>query len=79
MVIGAGRTFSFNRTVRGWSADRGFVKAPVSYDGVLVDDYGGGVCQCSTTLYNAALLAGAAVVVGTARFPGGRLPDWPDP
>ena len=61
-TIAPGQVFSFNRTVRGWSADRGFVKAPVSYGGVLVDDYGGGVCQCSTTLYNAVLLAGLPIV-----------------
>ena len=60
-VIGPGQTFSFNRRVRGWSADRGFLKAPVSYDGVLVDDYGGGVCQTSTVVYNAALLAGLPI------------------
>lgn len=62
VVVAPGQTFSFNRTVRGWSADQGFRKAPVSYDGVLVDDYGGGVCQTSTTLYNAALLAGLPIL-----------------
>jgi vancomycin resistance protein VanW len=54
--------FSFNRTVGSWSADRGYVKAPVSYDGELIPDWGGGVCQASTTLYNAALLAGLDIV-----------------
>lgn len=57
-VIAPGGAFSFNKTVRGWSADRGFVRAPVSFDGELVPAFGGGVCQTSTTLYNAALLAG---------------------
>ena len=54
--------FSFNRTVKSWSFDQGYVKAPVSYDGELVKAYGGGVCQTSTTLYNAALLAGLPIV-----------------
>ena len=60
-VIAPGATFSFNRAVRSWSVDRGYVKALVSYDGELVRAYGGGVCQTSTTLYNAALLAGLPI------------------
>lgn len=61
-VIGPGETFSFNRVVRSWSEDRGYVKAPVSYDGELVKAFGGGVCQTSTTFYNAALLAGLPIL-----------------
>ena len=57
-----GETFSFNRRVGTFSRDQGYRKAPVSYNGQLIDDWGGGVCQTSTTLYNAALLAGMAVV-----------------
>ncbi|HLV80891.1 MAG TPA: VanW family protein [Chthonomonadaceae bacterium] len=62
ITIAPGAVFSFNRTVRSWSLDEGYVKAPVSYDGELVKAYGGGVCQTSTTLYNAALLAGLPIV-----------------
>lgn len=62
VMIEPGQTFSFNKTVGSWTADRGYVKAPVSYDGELMVDWGGGVCQTSTTLYNAALLAGLEVV-----------------
>ena len=61
-IIAPGAVFSFNATVKSWSADQGFVKAPVSYDGELIRAYGGGVCQTSTTLYNAALLAGLPIV-----------------
>lgn len=60
--IRPGEVFSFNRTVGPWSSDTGFRRAPVSYDGELVPSWGGGVCQASTTLYNAALLAGLQVV-----------------
>lgn len=60
-VVLPGETFSFNRRVGGWSRDRGYRKAPVSYNGQLIDSYGGGVCQTSTTLYNAALLAGLPI------------------
>ena len=61
-VIAPGAVFSFNQTVRSWSVDQGYVKALVSYDGELIRAYGGGVCQTSTTLYNAALLAGLPVL-----------------
>lgn len=61
-VIEPGAEFSFNRIVRSWSIDTGYRKAPVSYDGELVQAYGGGVCQASSTLYNAALLAGLRVL-----------------
>lgn len=60
-VVAPGATFSFNGTVKSWSVDQGYVKAPVSYDGELVPAFGGGVCQTSTTLYNAALLAGLSI------------------
>lgn len=60
-TIPAGETFSFNRRVGTFSRDAGFRKAPVSYNGQLIDDWGGGVCQTSTTLYNAALLSGMEV------------------
>jgi len=61
-IVPPGATFSFNRRVGTFSRDRGFRKAPVSYNGQLIDDWGGGVCQTSTTLYNAALLAGMEIV-----------------
>lgn len=62
LIIPAGGTFSFNAHVKGWTRDLGYKRAPVSYNGQLVDAWGGGVCQTSTTLYNAALLAGFEVV-----------------
>ncbi len=61
-VVGPGEVFSFNRRVGILSMDRGFRKAPVSYNGQLIESWGGGVCQTSTTLYNAALLAGLEIV-----------------
>ena len=61
-VLQPGQTFSFVKTVGPWTADMGYTKAPVSYDGELIRSWGGGVCQTSTTLYNAALLAGLDIV-----------------
>ena len=60
-VLAPGQSFSFNRVVGPLSVDRGYLKAAVSYDGELIPNFGGGVCQASTTLYNAALLAGLQV------------------
>lgn len=61
-IVAPGQTFSFNARVGSFSRDQGYRKAPVSYNGQLVDSWGGGVCQTSTTLYNAALLAGMQIV-----------------
>lgn len=61
-VIEPGETLSFNKVVGTWSRDQGYRKAPVSFSGTLVPAFGGGVCQTSTTLYNACLLAGMKVV-----------------
>jgi vancomycin resistance protein YoaR len=61
-LIQPGAIFSFNRCIKSWTIDGGYRKAPVSYNGELVRAFGGGVCQTSTTLYNAALLAGLPIV-----------------
>jgi len=60
-VIAPGQTFSFNRQVGPWTRDAGVQRAPASFGGILVPSWGGGVCQVSTTLYCAALLAGLVV------------------
>jgi len=62
VVVRPGETFSFTRRVGPWTADRGYRRAPVSYDGELILATGGGVCQTSTTLYGAALLGGMKIV-----------------
>ena len=55
--------FSFNETVGPRTAKTGFRSAPVIMpDKSLQDDYGGGVCQSSSTVYNAALRADLEIV-----------------
>jgi vancomycin resistance protein YoaR len=77
-VLAPGSTFSFNRRVGNWTSDAGYRRAPVSFEGRLVTAVGGGVCQTSSALYNAALLAGLSVVerhrhaVAPAYVPPGR-------
>lgn len=61
-VVGPGEEFSFNTVVGPWTRDRGYRRAPVSFGGEIVIAYGGGVCQTSSTLYNAALLAGLTII-----------------
>lgn len=55
-------TLSFNEIVGPRTAARGYKPAKVIIAGEFVDDYGGGVCQVSTTLYNAAMKSGMDVL-----------------
>jgi vancomycin resistance protein VanW len=76
VLLESGREFSFNKTVGQWTPDRGYVLAPVSYSGELVLDWGGGVCQTASALYNAALIAGLEV---TERHPHTWTPPYVPP
>lgn len=58
VTVGPGETFSFNEMVGPRTRERGYRKAPTFVGDGTVDDYGGGVCQVSTTLYIAMLKAG---------------------
>lgn len=53
--------FSFNQTVGRRTAEAGFRQAKIIVNGEYVSGVGGGVCQVSTTLYNAALKSGLTV------------------
>ena len=50
-----GKTFSFSKTVGKATSGKGYKKADVFRNGDVVDALGGGLCQVSTTLYNAVL------------------------
>lgn len=58
--------FSFNDTVGLRTAAAGYKVAGVILDGQLADGIGGGVCQVSSTLYNAVLLAGLTPTARTS-------------
>ena len=60
-VLAAGESFSFNAGTGARTAERGYREAPIIREGEYIPGVGGGVCQVSTTLYNAALLAGLTV------------------
>ena len=53
--------FSFNQTVGKRTQEAGFLEAKIIVNGEYVLGTGGGVCQVSTTLYNAALRSGMEV------------------
>jgi vancomycin resistance protein YoaR len=58
-ILKPGDTFSLNDTVGERDEDNGFVKGIVIGEGaVYQEQYGGGVSQVATTLYNAAFFAG---------------------
>ena len=60
-LIAPGATFSFNGTTGERNAAKGFLAAPVIINGELQTGLGGGVCQVSTTTFNAAYEAGLQI------------------
>ena len=62
VLIYPGERFSFNDRVGPRVPASGYKEAPVVVMGKLVPGVGGGVCQVSTTLYNAVLMANLKVV-----------------
>ena len=61
IILQAYGEFSFNQTVGRRTAETGFKQAKIIVNGEYVLGVGGGVCQVSTTLYNAALKSGLTV------------------
>jgi len=61
-IIAPGDVFSFNETVGPRTPERGFLEADIILNSELVPGIGGGICQVSTTLYNAALLSDLEIV-----------------
>lgn len=61
-VVFPGETFSFNETVGERTKERGYKRAPVIVKGELAEDIGGGICQVSSTLFNAADIHGIQMI-----------------
>ncbi|MDD4003131.1 MAG: VanW family protein [Clostridia bacterium] len=57
MIIPPLQEISFNGTVGPRTMERGYKISKIISEGDFVEGYGGGVCQASTTLYNALLLS----------------------
>jgi vancomycin resistance protein YoaR len=60
-LVAPGKTFSFNGTTGERTAEKGFQEAPVIINGELQTGLGGGICQVSTTVFNAAYEAGLQI------------------
>ncbi|MCR8848766.1 VanW family protein [Rossellomorea sp. SC111] len=61
-VVFPGEVFSFNGVVGKRTKEKGYKKAPVIVRGELSEDIGGGICQVSSTLYNAVDQAGVTIL-----------------
>ena len=58
LIIQPGEEFSFNATTGNRTAEKGYRAAGAYSNGVLIEEPGGGVCQVSSTLYNAVVFSG---------------------
>ncbi len=84
--IAPGAEFSFNGTTGERTPDKGFLEAPVIINGELKTALGGGICQVSTTTFNAAYEAGLPITDRTnhalyiSHYPLGRdaTVNYPD-
>lgn len=85
-LIAPGKEFSFNATTGERNAAKGLLEAPVIINGELQDGLGGGTCQVSTTVFNAAYEAGLPITARTnhalyiSHYPQGRdaTVNYPD-
>jgi vancomycin resistance protein YoaR len=86
-IIKPGARFSLNGFVGPRTTEKGYVLAPMIFDGEYRDDVGGGVSQFATTLYNAVFFGGYRIETHKAhtyyisRYPAGReaTVSWPAP
>jgi len=62
VILMPGQEFSYNNVVGERSTERGYKTAKVYQAGQVVDGLGGGICQVSSTLYNAVVKADLEVL-----------------
>ena len=72
-VMNSGDVFSYNETVGQRTEAKGYKAAPAYVQGETVDEIGGGVCQPSSTLYYACLLANLEI---TERYAHRYVPSY---
>jgi len=85
-LIKPGENWSFNGATGERTAAKGFLEAPVIINGEVSTGLGGGVCQVSTTVFNAAFEAGLPITARTnhalyiSHYPLGRdaTVNYPD-
>ena len=89
LVLAPGEEFSFNENLGDVDASTGYLPELVIKDNQTVPEYGGGICQVSTTLFRAAVYAGLDIrarqnhsyvvrYYGTPGFDATIYPPFPD-
>lgn len=73
LVIFPGEEFSFNKTTGNRTIERGYKPAGAYRNGEFIEEPGGGVCQVSSTLYNAIIFSG---IKTTERNPHSFEPSY---
>lgn len=61
-VVKPGDVFSFNNVVGERTSSKGYKKAKIIVNGESSEDLGGGICQLSSTIYNAAEASGLEII-----------------
>ena len=86
ITLGPGETFSFNKATGQRTAAKGYKPAAAIAGGETFDEIGGGVCQTSSTLFNAVVRADLTIVSRKPHaWPSDYVPkgedatvNWPD-
>lgn len=86
VMIAPGATISFNETTGQRTREKGYLEAGAIENGRTVQEVGGGVCQVSTTLFNALVRADFQIVTRKPHtWPSDYVPrgedaavDWPN-
>ena len=76
LCVYPGDIVNFNDMVGPRTESRGWLEAPEYAGKTVINGFGGGTCQASTTLYGAAMLAGMDIL---QRFPHGMTVTYTDP
>lgn len=76
MILMPGQEVSVHDVTAPYDEEHGYVPAGSYENGQVVETYGGGICQVSTTLYNALLFAELEIV---ERYPHSMLVNYVDP
>jgi len=62
IILKPGEIFSYNKTLGARTIENGYKEAAIYADGKVTDGLGGGICQISSILYDAALYANLEIV-----------------
>ncbi len=76
IIMKPGEELSVYDTTAPYDEEHGYVEGTAYENGQVVPSYGGGICQVSTTLYNAAIYAELEIV---ERYPHSMAVDYVEP